>query len=308
MYNLQAKNSRNKLIILFIMAFTLFSILISKPALAATTVTADFSVNNGTGHPDIFGGTENVLNDTAKIDALQQSGMSHVRRGAHLWLIAPDTTVSTYLAGIGVPGSVADPNTWDWSDIAWIDDYYNRGIKIMLIMAEMPPWLGYQYAPPHTSSKSPPTNWVVYEDIVKKIYQRYQGKIASVEIWNEPNCGMSLAGSPYPYSGGCIEDEYIAPYLDLYYHAAKAIRSVDASIPIGGPAVSRPDNYHWASHMFANANIASVPNSINFLSYHDYQLYSNESVFHWQGVAAGYGRNDFPVYVTEWNYSASYAL
>ena len=263
----------------------------------AATVNANFSVNNGPGHPDVFGATINAFDDPSKTDTLQQTGMQLIRRDAYLSDIVPNSTVAAYKANMGVAGSVADPSTWDWSKYNWVAQYHDRGFQIMLIMSYDTTWLQYNCGSA-CGFHGVPSDWTVYDDIVKKIYQHFMGEVNLVEIWNEPDGGfLSTGGSPYT--------DNLTAYRDIYLNASNAIRAVDPNIPIGGPVVSQPNLTSWATALLQDTRIPS--NDIDFLSYHDYTNPTTESVTTWKNAAAAAGRGpDFPVYVTEWNDTAAF--
>ncbi len=262
-------------------------------AAAASSVTANFAQNLGKGHREVFGANINHLDQPAKLDAFHQNGANFVRRTAYLFQIVPETTPANYRANVG---GVADPANWHWELYGWGDEYAKRGIELMLIMGYGVPWLGHGCANCEYFSPPRPENWDIYEDIVKKVYQHFAGKVKMVELWNEPNTDfLRIGGSSYP--------DNLTAYRDIYFHAAKAIRSVDTQIPLGGPALSAPAT-NWIQPLLSDARIA--PN-INFLSYHHYDTAAVEAVEEWKAVAQQNGKGaDFPVYVSEWNWTAAY--
>ncbi|MFB6722599.1 AbfB domain-containing protein [Kribbella sp. NPDC056345] len=276
-------------------------------ATTATTLTADFSVDKGSGYAEVFGSGINVpaLTDTAKIDTLHQAGTRFIRGDAYLQQILPrNTSIEAYLASLGTAGSVSDPNTWDWSKYAWVDEHHRRGTKTILILSYSISWLGYNgsdYSPPKGEA-----GFRVYEDVIKKIYQRFQGKVDLIEVWNEPDLGgfLNLQGSPYNHND---QNDRIRAYAEIYQHAYAAVRSVNPTIPVGGPSSSNPgDGLQWVDKLLADP---ALKNKFDFLSYHDYNPYTQsrgESVETFRQHAAAQGRPNIPVYVTEWNYSAAY--
>ncbi|GAB3926282.1 hypothetical protein GCM10029976_020740 [Kribbella albertanoniae] len=275
-------------------------------ATAATTLTADFSVDKGSGYAEVFGSGINVpaLTDTAKIDTLHQAGTRFIRGDAYLQQILPrNTSIDAYLASLGTPGSVSDPNTWDWSKYAWVDEHHKRGTKTILILSYSIDWLGYNgsdYSPPKGEA-----GFRVYEDVIKKIYQRFRGKVDLIEVWNEPDLPgfLQMGGSPW----GDTQNDRMAAYSQIYQRAYAAVRSVDADIPIGGPTVSNPGQaLAWVDKLLADP---ALKNKFDFLSYHEYNPYTGnrtEPVETFRQHAAAQGRPNIPVYVTEWNYSAAY--
>jgi xylan 1,4-beta-xylosidase len=130
------------------------------------------------------------------------------------------------------------------------------------------------------------------------------------EVWNEPNLRYFWAGS---------KEEY----FKLYEHSARAVKSVDSQLRVGGPATSVNA---WIPDMLAFCREASVP--IDFLSTHHYPtddpLWRNshltmEEFFQQFGFGTrSYERGvlrkmtarareeagNLPLYYTEWNTSA----
>jgi len=269
------------------------------PAKATTTVTANYSVNNGVGSPYVFG-TNNFSTTTADLNSYLSAGCDIDRNDLAIENIVPNTTVATYKAGIGVPGSVADPTTWNfgaWDNLA--PQFFSRGVKVIAIMDYCPTWLSYS-----GDNHGVPTDWTVYKDIVTKVYQHCKTSISYVEVWNEPDVQfLSLVNAP----SGTYPD-HLTAYTAIYTNVASAIRAVDSSVPIGGPALGDPSNYtytpSWVTSLLANPTIA--PN-FNFISYHHYNNstanYTGEFV---QNYAAIAGASNLPIFVDEWNYSYDY--
>ncbi|GGE01467.1 hypothetical protein GCM10010911_70440 [Paenibacillus nasutitermitis] len=258
---------------------------------AATSVTANFSVHNGTGYANNFGGAINQLDSPADVDTLRSIGINFARRDAYLVQIVPNTTVADYKNNVG---NVADPSTWNWSAYDWVDTYHNKGIKTMLIMSYNIPWLSHS-----NTMHGVPKDWGVYQDIIKKIYTHFKDKVDYVEIWNEPDLNSFLDRTNSGYANN------LTAYKDIYYYAANAIRSVDSSVPIGGPATASANATNWADSLLSDSRIS---NNINFLSYHYYRQNPDgePQATAWRNVAAAHGKPDMPIFVTEWNYDASY--
>lgn len=299
---------------LFMIAQTQAVMAAPRSASDAVAVNADFAGDNGPGHAEVFGSSINLgaLTDPKKIETLHQSGTRFIRGDVYLGDVLPNTTIPAYLAAMGAGTGVADPNTWNWSKYDWIDEHHGLGAKTLLILSYSVPWLGYlpngdtvNYSPPRGAD-----GLRVYGDVVKKIYQRFRGKVDLIEVWNEPdNIFLDLTGSPYPNN----PRGRVAAYKDMYAAAANAIRTVDTKIPIGGPVKSNSDpvqygdtpadNVDWAKEMLTDPNVAG---NVDFLSYHNYNDYTShptEDVAKWKQAARAAGRtDDFPVYVTEWNY------
>ena len=290
------------------------------PAAAAiTAVTANFAQDNGIGHAEVFGSSINVpaLTDPTKIESLHQSGTRFVRGDVYLGHVLPNTTIGAYKTAMETNTGVADPNTWDWSNYGWVDEHHSRGAKILLLMAYSVPWLGYEPNGPVINFSPPqnPAGFEVYQDIVMKVYQHFRGKVDLIEVWNEPdNVFMNLTGSPYEKN---VRGK-LAAYKKIYYYASRGIRAVDANIPIGGPVGSDEDPWqrdpddpaitvNWPQALLTDSDLAPY---VNFLSYHSYNSYTtkqSEDVQVWRQLARDAGKGDnFPIYVTEWNYDWPY--
>jgi xylan 1,4-beta-xylosidase len=104
------------------------------------------------------------------------------------------------------------------------------------------------------------------------------------EVWNEPNLKVFWAS-----------DE--AAYFDLYDVTARAVKSVDPAIAVGGPATAAVG---WIDDFLAHAAEADVP--VDFLSTHTYGL----SPLDLRPIAARFGRAGIPSYWTEWGVSPTH--
>ncbi|WP_217594669.1 cellulase family glycosylhydrolase [Cohnella sp. GbtcB17] len=287
--------NRKKRITLALLSIMAITILISFPQVgfAATSATIQFNQSQGQRSPNVFGGSINQLDGASDVDSLRSVGISFARRDVYLSQILPNTTVAQYLADMSVSGGVDDPNNWDWSQYGWVDTYHNKGLKTMIILSYNVGWLSSNNA-----NNGVPKNWTVYEDIIKKITQRFQGKIDFIEVWNEPDLAQFLDISNSGYANS------LAAYKAIYTHAANAVRSVNATIPIGGPSLSTTDT-SWANALLQDAN--TKPN-VNFLSYHHYQMVPNgePNIQALRNVASVNGVSNMPIYITEWNWDWQY--
>jgi len=106
---------------------------------------------------------------------------------------------------------------------------------------------------------TPPRDYAQWERLVEALTrhwtERYgRQEVASwyFEVWNEPNLDGFWAGT---------QEEY----FKLYAHAARAVKKVDASYRVGGPATAGGD---WIPEMIAYADKNQVP--LDFLSTHSY--------------------------------------
>jgi xylan 1,4-beta-xylosidase len=80
------------------------------------------------------------------------------------------------------------------------------------------------------------------------------------EVWNEPNCG-------FYYVGGCCGPDCgnQTAYFSLYETVARAVKAVDASLPVGGPATAQ---LGWIPEFLAFVQDNDVP--ADFVTSHLY--------------------------------------
>jgi polysaccharide biosynthesis protein PslG len=80
--------------------------------------------------------------------------------------------------------------TWEkYDQIITLAEKY--GIKVIARLDYPPPWT--QKKP---SFNAPPDNLPDYADFVNAFVARYKGRVAAVQIWNEPNLAVEWGGNP----------------------------------------------------------------------------------------------------------------
>lgn len=106
---------------------------------------------------------------------------------------------------------------------------------------------------------TPPARWEEWETLVREFVthcvERWglpEVRRWHFEVWNEPNLSAFWSGTK--------ED-----YFRLYAHAARAVKSVDESLRVGGPATSKA---HWLEDLMRFCARERVP--LDFLSTHLY--------------------------------------
>jgi xylan 1,4-beta-xylosidase len=116
---------------------------------------------------------------------------------------------------------------------------------------------------------SPPRDWAKWEDLItvftKHLVDRYGiNEVAQwyFEVWNEPNLDF-WAGDPKQ-----------ATYWELYDHAARAIKGVNAGLRVGGPATAQAA---WADAFIKHCAENNVP--VDFVSSHVYGNDRAQDVF-----------------------------
>lgn len=164
---------------------------------------------------------------------------------------------------------------------------------------------------------TPPKDYTMWYDFIQSFtshcVERYgMDEVRSwfFEVWNEPNL-------PFFWKGTREE------YFKLYEYSAKAIKSVDGELKVGGPATSISA---WILEMIDYCKVHDVP--IDFITAHHYPtddpLWKNEDMTmqeFFMSLGDQYGKyergiikkmtqkarreaGEYPLYFTEWNTSA----
>ena len=124
---------------------------------------------------------------------------------------------------------------------------------------------------------SPPKDWDRWErlvgDLAAHLVERYgrdEVRTWGFEIWNEANLEVFWSGT---------RDDY----LRLYDVSVRAVKAVDAALPVGGPASAAAA---WIDELLAYVDRSSAP--IDFLSTHTY----GNAPLDLRPIAARHGRPD----------------
>jgi polysaccharide biosynthesis protein PslG len=67
----------------------------------------------------------------------------------------------------------------------------NNNIQVLLSVSKAPEW-----SRPTTELDGPPTDYALYRDFMAFLGNRYQGRVAAYELWNEPNLQREWNGAP----------------------------------------------------------------------------------------------------------------
>jgi xylan 1,4-beta-xylosidase len=178
-------------------------------------------------------------------------------------------------------------------DFRSIDRVYDRllgiGLRPVVELAYMPRDLARD--PDHTAFfyqgvSSPPKDWDRWEDLVRSLVQHLVDRYGleevrnhwAFEVWNEPNL-------EYFWSGDAQD------YLRLYDTAARAVRSVDPGLRVGGPATAAVG---WVEDLVVHA--AKTGTALDFVSTH---LYGSPPL-DLRPVLHRHGRQDAAIWWTEW--------
>lgn len=169
-----------------------------------------------------------------------------------------------------------------------VDELVAVGVRPVLELSFMP----HDLAADHTKTTfqyrgyvSPPKDWSVWADLNRRLaahlVERYGiDEVAGwgFEVWNEPNLEVFWAGTK-------------ADYMRLYAEAARAVKSVDERLLVGGPATAASE---WIEDLCAFCAQTGTP--LDFVSTH---TYGNAPVSVWPSLRR-HGFDDVQVWWTEW--------
>ena len=196
------------------------------------------------------------------------------------------------------------------ADCIW-DFLLSIGMKPFVELSFMPGMLasGEQTVFHYRANVTPPRDYHAWGALIEKLvahwierYGREEARQWFFEVWNEPNLSIFWAGSQ--------ED-----YFRLYRHTARAIKSVDSQLRVGGPATAKEE---WIEEFLDFCARDQVP--VDFVSTHHYpndvlwhddqdtegQLaHSRRSILREWTRATRQKARGFPLYYTEWNCSSN---
>jgi hypothetical protein len=120
--------------------------------------------------------------------------------------------------------------TWNWSLADGIvNNARAQGLKILAVLSTAPVWAGSD-----SNGAKPPANIAYWEEFVRRVAQRYAGRIEAYEIWNEPDLQDSKDAGI-----GWDADLWASPrYVDYVRAAAIQIRANAAGALVVAPGTS----------------------------------------------------------------------
>jgi len=138
---------------------------------------------------------------------------------------------------------------------------------------------------------SPPRDLGRWSDLVAALvrhlidrFGRDEVRTWAFEVWNEPNLKVFWSA-----------DE--SAYFELYDVSVRAVRSVDPTLRVGGPATAAVG---WVDDLLAHTGATDVP--LDFISTHTYGLPPLDL----RPITARFGRPDLPLWWTEWGVSPTH--
>lgn len=183
-------------------------------------------------------------------------------------------------------------------DFSGIDRIYDRilrlGLRPIVELGFMPRDLASdpsQTVFDYRAIISPPKDWDRWERLVRELtehlVERYgRAEVArwAFEVWNEANLEVFWSGT---------RDEY----LRLYDASVRAVKSVDATLRVGGPASAAGK---WVDELLAHCAVTGSP--VDFVSTHTY----GNAPLDLRPIAARHGFAGLPQWWTEWGAHATH--
>ena len=183
-------------------------------------------------------------------------------------------------------------------DFAGIDRTYDRvlglGLRPIVELSFMPRDLAIDPSKTvfdYGAIVSPPKDWSRWEalvgDLAAHLVERYgrdEVRRWAFEVWNEANLEVFWSGT---------RDEY----LRLYDLSVRAVKSVDRSLVVGGPASAAGK---WVDELLSHCARTGSP--IDFVSTHTY----GNAPLDLRAIAARHGYPDLPQWWTEWGAHATH--
>jgi xylan 1,4-beta-xylosidase len=162
-------------------------------------------------------------------------------------------------------------------NFSYVDQIYDG-----LLAEHVKPFVELSFMPTKLASKpgalhsfwykpntSPPKNWAKWDAMIsafaKHLIDRYgidEVRSWYFEVWNEPNLDF--------WSGEPRQDSY----WELYDHTAKALKSIDSQLRVGGPATAQAA---WVDAFIRHCTANHIP--VDFVSTHVYGDDTSHDVF-----------------------------
>jgi hypothetical protein len=148
-------------------------------------------------------------------------------------------------------GVQPDPGTWNWGQVDLLVDAANaRGLGVLGVLNSSPGWAAVPGTLPFIG---PPTDMATYGDFAGAAAQRYRGRVAAYELWNEPNASAfwetgpqgpdaalftQLLKTAYPRIKGADPGATViaggfAPYIDFFSLSINPIKFTEQMYAAG---------------------------------------------------------------------------
>ncbi len=198
------------------------------------------------------------------------------------------------------------PERWEWEYTDWLvraADHY--GLQVIPRLDKPPAWA---VADP-TALSAPPRNLNTYNEFVRRVAERYRGKIPAYIIWNEPNLASEWGNQPPDASA----------YAALLQGASKTIRATDPEAKVIAAGLSptnensarAQDDRTFLKGMYA----AGAAGAFDVLAAHPYAFAQSpdapreansgltfERIQDWRDIMTANSDANKPIWITEFGY------
>jgi xylan 1,4-beta-xylosidase len=183
-------------------------------------------------------------------------------------------------------------------DFSIVDELYDEllaiGIRPIVELSFMPRALAAdpeQTVFTYRGIISPPTDWAEWRELIAALaghlVERYGiDEVAQwgFEVWNEPNLVVFWSGSQQDY-------------FRLYAETARAVKSVDPRLPVGGPSTAASE---WIEPLAGYAEQHDLP--LDFVTSHTYGNLPIDA----QPALRRHGFDKAPIWWTEWGVGSTH--
>jgi hypothetical protein len=190
----------------------------------------DFKKPTDTGSPYVFGATQPRGLSEKQWDQLQEHGFTLARSQADVTNLVPCSSPEDYDANVN---GCADPENWDWQNGIYGEDFVSkaaaRNMRVILTYKNAR-WNRHEGTP--SDEETIPKDFEVWQDILTKIIDHYQGAINYLELYNEVDRDPQLLVE----NSGLSRKEAYQKILRTAVTAVKNSKHPD--LKIGGPAAA----------------------------------------------------------------------
>jgi xylan 1,4-beta-xylosidase len=183
-------------------------------------------------------------------------------------------------------------------DFSIVDELYDQllaiGIRPIVELSFMPSALAAdpeQTVFTYRGIISPPADWAEWRELIaalaRHLVERYGiDEVAQwgFEVWNEPNLVVFWSGTQQDY-------------FQLYAETARAVKSVDPRLPVGGPSTAASE---WIEPLAAYAKQHDLP--LDFVTSHTYGNLPIDA----QPALRRHGFDKAPIWWTEWGVGSTH--
>ena len=142
------------------------------------------------------------------------------------------------------------PGAWDWTQSDRIfGEIERRDLGIIVRLGQAPSWA--RASGQRSARDAPPPDLSRWADYCASVAERYQGKVAAYQIWNEPNLSREWGDNPPDPAG----------YVKLLAACSAAIRAADPAAILISAGLAPTGTYNdsampddiYLDHMYRNS-------------------------------------------------------